>query len=264
MEVYRLHPGRTPLLVSIPHAGTFVPPDLAARMTAAALPLPDTDWHVDRLYDFAAEMGATVLVATHARYVVDVNRSPDGSRLYPGVTETGVCPAATFDGEPIWLAQQAPATAEIARRIEQYWRPYHDCLRRELEVLRDRHGAAVLWDAHSIRSRVPRLFDGELPVLNFGTNSGRSCSPELARRLFSHSLPVPGMSAVLDGRFKGGYITRTYGNPAANIQAVQLELAQRCYMDEETREYLPEQADGIRELLGGLLETAALRWQKAE
>lgn len=257
MEIYRLQPGRTRLLISIPHAGTFVPPGIADGMTAVGRSLPDTDWHVDRLYDFADEIGATVLVATHSRYVVDLNRAPDNAPLYPGLMQTGVCPAANFDGEPIWLPQQVPGAPEVTRRIEQYWRPYHDRLRRELEVLRDRHGSAVLWDAHSVRSRVPRLFEGELPVFNFGTNDGRACPGELARRLLGEVLAAPGSSAVLDGRFKGGYITRNYGNPAGTIHAVQLELAQRCYMSEGTGEYLPEKAKGIRTLLRVLLSSAA-------
>ncbi len=256
MEVYRLIPGNTRLLVSIPHAGTVLPPALAARMTSAARALPDTDWHVDRLYDFLADMGASVLTATHSRYVIDLNRPPDDSPLYPGLTASGLCPVETFDGQPVWRARQAPGAAEIADRVTQYWQPYHDRLRAELDRLRARHGSAVLWDAHSIRSQVPRLFAGDLPVLNLGTNDGRSCDGGLAARLLGYAVGIPDCTAVLDGRFKGGYITRTYGDPSAGIDAVQLELAQRSYMDESSREYLPAAARRIRPSLRALLQIA--------
>ena len=245
MDTYRFIPGSTHLLVSIPHSGTFVPPGIAGRMTAGAQLLPDTDWHVDRLYDFLGEMGASVLIATHSRYVVDLNRPADNSPLYPGQTETGVCPVETFDGEPIWRPQQSPAGEEIPERISRYWQPYHDRLRAELEQLRSRHGSAVLWDAHSIRSRVPRLFAGDLPVLNIGTNGGRSCDADLAARLLAYADALPKCTAVLNGRFQGGYITRSYGNPAGGFNAVQLELAQRSYMDEKSGEYLPDKARHI-------------------
>ena len=256
MDLYRLIPGTTSLLVSIPHAGTFVPPAIAGRMTEGARALPDTDWHVDRVYDFRVEMGATVLIATHSRYVVDLNRPPDDAALYPGLAGTGLCPVATFDGEPIWQPRHAPAKAEITERVARYWQPYHACLRAELGELRARHGKAVLWDAHSIRSRVSRLFSGELPVLNLGTNDGRSCDPDLAARLLGCALGVQDCTAVLNGRFKGGYITRAYGDPASGINAVQLELAQRSYMDETSLEYLPDTARQIRIRLRALIEIA--------
>ena len=256
MHLYRLIPGTSPLLVSIPHAGTYVPPAIAGCMTRAARTLPDTDWHVDRLYDFLVDIGATVLVATHSRYVVDLNRPSDDADLYPGLAGTGLCPVETFAGEPIWQPRHAPAQAEIAERVVRYWQPYHGCLRAELDELRVRHGSVVLWDAHSIRSQVPRLFAGDLPVVNLGTNDGRSCDPELAARLLGYALGVPDCTAVLDGRFKGGYITRAYGDPAAGINAVQLELAQRSYMDERSLEYLPDKARQIRSRLRALLEIA--------
>jgi N-formylglutamate deformylase len=256
VDTFRLIPGTTRLLVSIPHAGTHVPPAIAGRMTAAARALPDTDWHVDRLYSFLADMGATVLIATHSRYVVDLNRPPDDAPLYPGLAGSGLCPVQTFDGKRLWRARQAPDAAEIAERTARYWQPYHECLRTELARLCSRHGSAVLWDAHSIRSRVPRLFAGELPVLNLGTNDGRSCGDDLAARLFGYAIGIPGCTAVMDARFKGGYITRTYGDPSGGVDAVQLELAQRSYMDEASGEYLPDSARRIRRSLRALLEIA--------
>lgn len=256
MDTFRLIPGSTRLLVSIPHAGTFVPPELAARLTAGARPLPDTDWHVDRLYDFVADTGASVLLATHSRYVVDLNRPPDDAALYPGLAGSGICPGETFAGDAVWQPGQAPGPAEVADRIARYWQPYHDALQAELNRLLARHGSAVLWDAHSIRSQVPRLFPGELPVFNLGTNDGLACDEDLAARLFGYALGVPECTAVLDGRFRGGYITRHYGNPEGGINAIQLELAQRSYMDESSCEYLPAAARRLRASLRALLGIA--------
>lgn len=256
MQLLRFQPGRSRLLVSIPHAGTHLPPGLAARMTTAGRALPDTDWHVPRLYDFLAEEGASVLVATHSRYVVDLNRPADDGPLYPGQAGTGLCPLQTFDGADIWLPGAAPDAAELARRVEQYWQPYHQQLRGAIEALRERHGSVLLWDAHSIRSRVPRLFAGELPVLNFGSNGGRSCDPGLAAQLMACAGREPRHPAVLDGRFRGGHITRAYGDPARGVQAIQLELAQRCYMDEASGGYREDLAAGIRPLLRELIRIA--------
>ena len=254
-EIYRFTPGDTPLLVSVPHAGTRVPDDLAARLSPAARALPDTDRHVDRLYDFAPAMGAATLVALQSRYVVDLNRDPSGRPLYPGADNTEVCPTATFDMEPVYAQGAGPPDAdEVARRIEAYWRPYHDRLEAEISALGSRFGIAVLFDAHSIRSRVPRFFPGRLTDLNLGTASGGSADAELSGRLMDRLSAAPGYSSVLDGRFTGGYITRHYGRPADNVHAVQLEMAQCVYMDEAPPyAYRPDLAGGIRPTLRALL-----------
>lgn len=231
MTPYSLQRGVSPLLVSVPHAGTELPEDMKARLTAAAAPLPDTDWHVEKLYDFAPNLDATLLVAKMSRYVIDLNRSPDGAALYPGADETGLCPTSTFDRQPIYRSGEELAESEIQGRIEQFWRPYHEALKSELDRIIDLHGFAVLWDAHSIRSRVPRFFDGRLPDLNFGTADGASADAALAQGL----MELAGASdhtPVLNGRFKGGYITRFYGASAKAVHAVQLELSQKNYMNE--------------------------------
>jgi N-formylglutamate deformylase len=229
---FRLRQGSVPLLVSMPHAGTDVPARIAAGMTEAALRLADTDWHLEQLYDFLDALGASVLVATHSRYVIDLNRPPDNASLYPGQDTTGLCPVDTFDREPVYLDGMPPDDAEIRRRIDDYWAPYHAALEAELERMRDAHGIAMLWDAHSIRSVVPRFFQGRLPDFNLGTGDGSSCDPALADRLLAAAAQAPQFRAVLNGRFKGGYITRRYGRPERNIHAVQLELAQSTYMQE--------------------------------
>ncbi len=260
MEIFRFHRGNTPLLVSVPHCGTHVPDHIARRLTPAARPLPDTDWHVDRLYDFAGELGASVLTATHSRYVIDLNRPPDDQPLYPGTNSTGLCPATTFAGAPIYAPGGAPGDDEVARRIETYWRPYHDRIGAALTELRARHGVALLFEAHSIRSQVPRLFDGRLPDLNLGTAGGSAADPGLTRRLATVCAGAEGFSHVLNGRFTGGYITRAHGRPTDGVHAVQLELSQATYMIEDPPfTYLPERAETIRPVLRALLVTM-LEW----
>jgi len=225
--------GDKPLVVSIPHAGVdlagfepaFVDPWLARK---------DADWRLDELYDFVEPLGATVVRTKLSRSIIDVNRDPSGASLYPGQATTELCPTTTFDGEPLYPAGQAPDAGEIGRRRKLYFDPYHAALSGEIARLRETFKQVALFDAHSIRSRIPRLFDGELPVFNLGTNSGRSCSPTL-RASVEAALSSSGASAVTDGRFKGGWITRAFGRPAEGVEALQLELACRAYMREPER-----------------------------
>ncbi len=224
-------PGNGPLVISAPHAGTHVPPALASRMTANGRALADTDWNIDRLYAFARELDASLLVATHTRYVIDLNRAPDGKALYPGQRNTGLCPAETFDDAPIWLDGEAPAQIEIDARRAEIWQPYHDCIAAALSAAKKHHGYALLWDAHSIRGHVPALFPGRLPDFNIGTNDGATCPDDIARELAALAGEA-GYTAIVNGRFKGGYITRHYGRPDAGIFAIQLELVQETYMEE--------------------------------
>ena len=257
------HQGTQPLLVSMPHAGTYVPPALAARFTSEARQVPDTDWHMERLYAFAKDLGASLLVATHSRYVVDLNRPPDGASLYPGQSVTGLCPVDTFDDTPIYAAGDVPDEAEIAARREAVWAPYHTQLRAELDRIRAQHGVAVLWDAHSIRSVLPRFFEGKLPDLNLGTANGESCDPALAQELLQIAEAAPGYTAVLNGRFKGGHITRHYGQPGQGVHAVQLEMTQCSYMQECLPfDYLPERAVQVQPHLQRML-AAALDFARA-
>lgn len=250
------HAGTAPLLVSIPHMGTHIPPAIAERMTPEAREVHDTDWHLDQLYGFARDMGASMLMATHSRYVVDLNRPQDGTSLYPGQNVTGLCPVDTFDETPLYLEGGEPSEAEIPQRVGTYWRPYHDQLANELKHLRAQHGAAIVWDAHSIRSVVPRFFEGTLPNFNLGTADGASCAPALAHRLLTLAQGIPAQTTVLNGRFKGGHITRQYGDPANGIHAVQLELTQCSYMQETMPfAYLPERAQPLQPHLQRLLET---------
>lgn len=245
---FMFHQGTAPLLISMPHVGTYLPPPIAARLTPKARQLPDTDWHLQRLYEFARGLGASILVATHSRYVVDLNRPPDGASLYPGQSVTGLCPVDDFDGEPLYAGPDAgPSDIEVTLRRGAYWAPYHAQLRVELERLRAEHGVAVLWDAHSIRSVLPRFFTGRLPDLNLGTADGNSCAPALAQALWDEAQAAAGYTAVLNGRFKGGHITRHYGAPECNIHAVQLELTQCSYMQEAPPfAYLPDVAAGVQ------------------
>lgn len=230
-QPYLYTPGTVPLIISQPHTATHVPPAILERLVPAAKKLPDTDWHIDRLYDFARELGAHIITPTHSRYVVDLNRGPDNASLYPGKFTTGLCPATFFDGAPLYLPGKEPSESEIKERTEIYWQPYHDKLQSLISEILATHGKVVLFDAHSICSQVPTLFDGVLPDLNFGTADGATASVALCEKLLAVANKSP-YSVVYNGRFKGGYITRHYGNPAAGVQAVQLELAQKNYMQE--------------------------------
>jgi formiminoglutamase len=230
-EWLALHHGDAPLLVSFPHTGTEIPADIEAKLVSPWLARKDADYWVDVLYDFAHEMGATTIRTSLSRTVIDVNRDPSGATLYPGQATTALCPIDTFDGELLYKADAAPDTAQIARRREEYFDPYHTALAFELERLRARHGRVVLYDAHSIRSRVSRLFEAELPQFNIGTNNGASCDPVLTAAV-EKICTASSYTSVTDGRFRGGWITRHYGNPKNGVHALQMELAMRGYLHE--------------------------------
>jgi N-formylglutamate deformylase len=251
-----LHRGTAPLLISIPHLGTWIPPEIHGQLAYVADVLQDTDWHLDRLYDFIGELGASVLQARVSRYAIDLNRPPNDESLYPGQTTTSLCPTETFHGEPLYADGRGVDAAERQRRLQTYWKPYHDALRTEVDRLRTLHGAVLLWDAHSIASRVPRLFEGRLPDFNFGTADGRSCAPSLVECVLDAARRHP-FTQVLNGRFKGGYITRHYGAPVHGIHALQLEMCQCLYMQEvEPFDYLPTVAAPLQGALGHMLAAA--------
>lgn len=232
MNPYEFSPGTAPLLVSMPHCGTHIPPRIAAGMTPGALEVPDTDFHMPRLYDFVVGLGASVLSATYSRYVIDLNRPPDGTVLYPGANNTELCPLARFDFAPVYREGRVPDADAIRARVEEYWQPYHARLATELERIRQQHGYALLFDAHSIISVCPRFFEGRLTDLNLGTGGGSSCDAALGLSMLGQAQTFPAYTSVLNGRFKGGYITRQYGKPASGVHAVQLELSERTYMIE--------------------------------
>ena len=223
--------GNAPMIISIPHGGTDVPHALAGKLASDWIARKDTDWWIDELYSFATSLDVTVVRTGMSRTVIDVNRDPTGRSLYPGQATTELCPATTFDGEALYQFGQAPRPGDIDARRVAWFEPYHASLEREVERLRSRHGCVVLYDAHSIRSRVPRLFDGILPHLNLGTYAGSSCDPVLASELRRLCTASP-FSFVCDGRFKGGYITRHYGRPQHGVHALQMELACRSYLRE--------------------------------
>ena len=260
MSDYEFHQGTTPLLLSIPHAGTAVPEALFDRLSEPAKTLPDTDWHVPRLYDFARDLGLSILQANYSRFVIDLNRPPGNESLYPGQATTGLCPETLFDGTRLYHDDTPLPADEIATRRERYWRPYHIKLAEELGRIQRVHGYALLYDAHSIASRVPRLFEGRLPDLNLGTARGASCAPGLEAQT-AGILQRSGFSYAVNGRFVGGYITRHYGNPGGGIQAVQMEIAQASYLDEvEGYPYNEAKAATLRPVLREVL-TTLLAWQ---
>lgn len=261
--------GTAPLIVSVPHAGTQIHDDIVPHLRSSWLAKRDADWWVDRLYDFATDMGATLIRTDISRTVIDMNRDPSGASLYPGQATTGLCPVETFDGDPLWLEGQAPDAAEIERRRAAYFEPYHAAIRAEIERLRAAYPAIVLYDAHSIRSHVPRLFDGELPVFNIGTDGGRTCAPALQAAV-EGACAATGLPTVSNGRFRGGWISRHYGAPEQSVHAIQMELAMRGYLREPEGASTPDNwpanydeqvATPMREVLRDVLE-ACLRFAR--
>jgi N-formylglutamate amidohydrolase len=257
-DVFSFFEGNAPLLVSVPHDGRQLPQSLRERMTPEGTEIPDTDWHVAELYGFVRDLGASMLVANYSRYVVDLNRPASDDALYEGQVATGLCPTRTFAGESIY-SDGVIDPGEMASRVETYWRPYHEKIEQQIERMRAQHGIVLLWDAHSIAGVVPRLFDGELPALNIGSNSGASCAPAVEAAVVEAAKASP-YETVVNARFKGGYITRHYGDPENNVHALQLEIAQRSYMDENTGildEALAGQLrDTLRRLIAEFLRAA--------
>ena len=250
---FTLIKGRVPLLISMPHNGQNIPDDIAATMQPNALKVPDTDWYIDKLYDFAQALGAYIIIPKYSRYVIDLNRNKTNENLYPGANSTELCPTSAFDLTPIYLDGKEPSQSKIERRIEQYWQPYHSALNTTLNEIKQQFGQAVLLEAHSILSKVPRFFTGSLPDFNFGTAEGTSCHRQLINRV--EQLDFSPYTTITNGRFKGGFITRQYGKPADNIHALQLELSQRTYMFEPTDQYHQQEADKVKVKLQMLVET---------
>lgn len=259
--VFELHSGQLPLLVSLPHVGTWIPADQAHRYVERAFAFEDTDWHLARLYWFVHEMGASLLVPRASRYVIDLNRPPENTPMYPGANNTELCPTRFFTGDPLYQPGMAPDAAETERRLQAYWQPYHAALRGELGRLRTRHGHVVLFDGHSIKPELPWLFEGRLWDLNLGTAEGRSCAPSLRAALAALLAGQQRYTQVVDGRFKGGYITRHYGSPADAVHAVQLEMCWSCYM-QEAAPYAWDDARAaeVQPLLRALVQ-ALLAWR---
>ncbi len=232
VNAFTLEQGTSPLLVSMPHIGTLIPPELQAAYNPEALRVEDTDWHLYELYSFLPALGASVLRPHFSRYVIDLNRPLDDAPMYPGASNTELCPTRFFSGEALYLPGQEPSPQERARRRELYWQPYHAALAAELARIKAIHGFALLWDAHSIRSQIPWLFEGKLPDLNIGTASGASAHESITAAVASTCAGAPHITTAVNGRFKGGYITRHYGKPANDVHALQLEMCQSLYMQE--------------------------------
>ncbi|HUG03108.1 MAG TPA: N-formylglutamate deformylase [Steroidobacteraceae bacterium] len=261
MMIYALHRGNSPLFVSLPHVGTELPDDQRWRYVERAIGVEDTDWHLDRLYDFVRELGASLIVPRFNRYLIDLNRPSENTPMYPGMNNTELCPTRFFTGDPLYRDDSAPDAGEVARRIERYWRPYHEALRAELDRLRELHGHAVLFDGHSIKSELPWLFDGRLPDLNLGTANGASCASSLRSALARVLAGQSRFTQVVDGRFKGGHTTRYYGDPERKVHAIQLEMCWSCYLQETApHAWDPQRAEAVRPVLRELIETM-LAWR---
>ncbi len=247
--------GSSPLILSMPHPGTALPPEVAATLNERGRLVEDTDWHMRRLYGFAAPFQPTIVEAQLSRFVIDLNRDPAGVSLYPGQATTELVPSTTFDGAPIW--QNAPDANEIERRKVAYFQPYHQALAAEIARVKAEHGYCLLWDCHSIKSEIPRLFEGTLPTLNLGTNSGESCAPGVERAAVAAMAGQP-FTQILNGRFKGGWITRHYGRPFAGVHALQMEIALSAYLTEEAAPWAFDatKAASLQTALSAIIEAA--------
>jgi N-formylglutamate deformylase len=259
-ESYDLVTGNTGVLISMPHNGQLIPDEITQTMTKKAQQVADTDWYIDKLYDFAHDLGISVIKPKYNRYVIDLNRNTDGSNLYPGANSTELCPNTAFDLSPLYKVGQEPDKAEIQRRIALYWQPYHRAIRDTLAQMKTKFGKVVLLDAHSILSQVPRFFEGQLPDFNFGNANGASCSEELMTDIMT--LDLSPYTSVVNGRFKGGFITRGFGKPEENIHAVQLELSQHTYMDEPSDHYNEIKAAQVKIKLKAFVQCLADYAQK--
>ena len=248
--------GDGPIVLGLPHTGTFVPQDIFERLTPRGKTLSDTDWHIHQLYD-GLMPNVTMVRATFHRYVVDANRDPSGQSLYPGQNTTTLVPMTDFDGAPIWA--DVPSEDEVKTRTETYHAAYHAALQAEIERARARHGVAILYDCHSIRSQIPYLFEGTLPDFNIGTNMGTTCAPEIETATARICDAAPGFTSVVNGRFKGGWTTRHYGRPEEDVHAIQMELAQSTHLENENAgwAYAPEKAARLRPHLKSILSALA-------
>lgn len=258
MQVVDISQGESPIILAQPHGGTCIPDDMMARLTPLGLGLSDTDWHINQLYDGLLE-NVTTVSATFHRYIIDANRDPSGVSLYPGQNTTHLCPVTDFDGKPLWLDGQNPSADEIETRREQHHAPYHQALQSEIDRVKAKHGFAILYDCHSIRSNIPYLFEGQLPIFSIGTNEGATCASDIEQAVLAICQNAKEYDHVINGRFKGGWTTRHYGQPNDNVHAIQMELAQRCYMDEQAPwRYRDDLARNIRPYLKQILQRVQL------
>lgn len=248
--------GDSPVILGLPHGGTFVPDAMLVRLNDRGTALSDTDWHIAQLYEGLLP-GVTTVAATFHRYVIDANRDPAGISLYPGANTTSLCPTTDFDGIDIWLDGQAPGPDEVAERRAHYHTPYHDVLAAEVARVKARHGVAIVYDCHSIRSTIPFLFDGVLPVFSIGTNDGQTCAPQVTEVVSAPCLASSRFDSVVNGRFKGGWTTRHYGQPGNGVHAIQMELAQRAYLAAEAAPwtYAAQTAAPLRAVLAQILQS---------
>jgi N-formylglutamate deformylase len=260
---FTLHRGTSPLVVSMPHIGTGIPDELQRAYVPRALGVEDADWHLARFYDFVPALGASVIQPAYSRYVIDLNRPPDDAPMYPGASNTELCPTRFFNGDPLYNEGTAPSPSERAARRERYWKPYHDALAQEIARVKAEHGFVLLWDAHSIRSQIPWLFEGRLPDLNIGTANGESAAPAIAQAVVTAAATDAAVTHVLNGRFKGGYITRHYGRPSEHVHAVQLEMCQSIYMQEVAPyAYVDALAQRVQPVVGRMVAAALTACRK--
>ncbi len=259
MEVFRIIPpqnSEVPILLSVPHCGTAFPEELASDYKPEFVRAPeDTDWFVDTLYDFAAELGIGLIAANYSRWVIDLNRNPQSKPLYAdGRIITALCPVTTFTGQSIYKDERKEVeTGEVQRRRNVYFDPYHQKIKGLLDVLKKKYGKVLLWDCHSIRQQVLTIQKDKFPDLILGDADGTSASPGLIETVLG-GLDHSDYSVSHNHPFKGGYITRHFGRPSENQHALQLEMTKMNYMDDSEMSYDKSRAEKIRALLKSIFE----------
>ena len=252
MNHIEIKQGTGPIVLAMPHSGTYLPTEIYDKLNDNGKELADTDWHLMELYD-GLQPNAAIVKANFHRYVIDANRCPDGVSLYPGANTTTLCPLIDFVNKPIWQEGLVPTESDIEPRIKLFHTPYHKALHEALQTARSNHGYAIIYDCHSIRSNIPFLFDGALPNLNIGTNDSKSCDSKI-EQIAENICKKSSFSTVTNGRFKGGWTTRHYGKPETDIHAIQMEITQSSYMQEHAPwEYSNEKANILRQTLANIL-----------
>lgn len=245
MQAFEVKQGSSPVIIGLPHTGTNVPDDIWARLNDNGRVLADTDWHIHKLYDGLLE-NATTVRATFHRYCIDANRDPEGVSLYPGQNTTSLIPTTDFDGLAIWKEGEEPNSDDIQARLSRFHKPYHDAFAAEIERVKNIHGIAIVYDCHSIRSHIPFLFEGTLPDFNIGTDMGKTCDAEIEAIAVDVTSKASGYSSILNGRFKGGWTTRYYGQPQNRVHAIQMELAQKTHLASESLPFAYDEAKAER------------------
>ncbi len=253
-----------PIILSVPHCGTDFPDEIRNDYVPEMMAAPDdTDWFVHQLYNFATELGITIIHAKYSRWAIDLNRDPESAPLYDdGRIITGLTTTTDFFGKSIYISDdRIPDQKEVERRLTEYYWPYYNKIQDLLDERLATFGKALLWDAHSIRHFVPTIRKEIFPDMILGNNDETTAHPELIETAL-HGLTSGKFGVNHNTPFKGGHITRYFGKPEQNIHALQLEMNKILYMDDEERNFHEERANEMRAVLKPTFEALIHKLQE--